>query len=222
MKKRTVILITCLALISISIIWTIKEYNNLIVAEESVTTAWSNVESQYQRRADLIPNLVNTVKGYTTHEKETLESVVSARAKAIQTNISNDLSAENIQKFQVAQNEVGSALGRILAISENYPDLKANQNFINLQEQLEGTENRIQVERQKFNETVKSYNIRIRRFPTNIVAQWFNFETKSTFTANQNTENAYNQMCYDAVTLGNHEFDNGVDSLSTPIIEIEF
>lgn len=190
MKKRTVILITCLALISISIIWTIKEYNNLIVAEESVTTAWSNVESQYQRRADLIPNLVNTVKGYTTHEKETLESVVSARAKAIQTNISNDLSAENIQKFQVAQNEVGSALGRLLAISENYPDLKANQNFINLQEQLEGTENRIQVERQKFNETVKSYNIRIRRFPTNIVAQWFNFETKSTFTANQNTENA--------------------------------
>lgn len=190
MKKRTVILITCLALISISIIWTIKEYNNLIVAEESVTTAWSNVESQYQRRADLIPNLVNTVKGYTTHEKETLESVVSARAKAIQTNISNDLSAENIQKFQVAQNEVGSALGRLLAISENYPDLKANQNFINLQEQLEGTENRIQVERQKFNETVKSYNIRIRRFPTNIVAQWFNFETKSTFTANQNTKNA--------------------------------
>ena len=190
MKKRTVILITCLALISISIIWTIKEYNNLIVAEESVTTAWSNVESQYQRRADLIPNLVNTVKGYTTHEKETPESVVSARAKAIQTNISNDLSAENIQKFQVAQNEVGSALGRLLAISENYPDLKANQNFINLQEQLEGTENRIQVERQKFNETVKSYNIRIRRFPTNIVAQWFNFETKSTFTANQNTENA--------------------------------
>ena len=190
MKKRTVILITCLALIAIGTIWTIKEYNNLIVAEESVTTAWSNVESQYQRRADLIPNLVNTVKGYTTHEKETLESVISARTKAIQTTIANDLSAENIQKFQAAQNEVGSALGRLLAISENYPDLKANQNFINLQEQLEGTENRIQVERQKFNETVKSYNIHIRCFPTNIVAQLFDFNTKSTFTANQNTENA--------------------------------
>ena len=182
MKKRTVILITCLALIAIGTIWTIKEYNNLIVAEESVTTTWSNVESQYQRRADLIPNLVNTVKGYTTHEKETLESVISARTKAIQTTIANDLSAENIQKFQAAQNEVGSALGRLLAISENYPDLKANQNFINLQEQLEGTENRIQVERQKFNETVKSYNIHIRCFPTNIVAQLFDFDTKSTFT----------------------------------------
>ena len=190
MKKGTVILITCLAIAAIIAVWGIKEYNNLVVAEESVTTAWSNVESQYQRRADLIPNLVNTVKGYASHEKETLDAVISARAKAMQTNISDDLSQENIQKFQAAQNELGNALGRLIAIRESYPDLKANQNFMQLQEQLEGTENRIQVERQKFNETVKSYNIHIRRFPTNIVAGMFNFNAKSTFTSDPNAENA--------------------------------
>lgn len=190
MKKGTVILITCLAIAAIIAVWGIKEYNNLVVAEESVTTAWSNVESQYQRRADLIPNLVNTVKGYASHEQETLDSVISARAKAMQTNISDDLSQENIQKFQAAQNELGNALGRLIAIRESYPDLKANQNFMQLQEQLEGTENRIQVERQKFNETVKSYNIHIRRFPTNIVAGMFNFDAKSTFTSDPNAENA--------------------------------
>lgn len=190
MKKGTVILITCLAIAAIIAVWGIKEYNNLVVAEESVTTAWSNVESQYQRRADLIPNLVNTVKGYASHEKETLDAVISARAKAMQTNISDDLSQENIQKFQAAQNELGNALGRLIAIRESYPDLKANQNFMQLQEQLEGTENRIQVERQKFNETVKSYNIHIRRFPTNIVAGMFNFDAKSTFTSDPNAENA--------------------------------
>lgn len=190
MKKGTVILITCLAIAAIIAVWGIKEYNNLVVAEESVTTAWSNVESQYQRRADLIPNLVNTVKGYASHEKETLDAVISARAKAMQTNISDELSQENIQKFQAAQNELGNALGRLIAIRESYPDLKANQNFMQLQEQLEGTENRIQVERQKFNETVKSYNIHIRRFPTNIVAGMFNFDAKSTFTSDPNAENA--------------------------------
>lgn len=190
MKKGTVILITCLAIAAIIAVWGIKEYNNLVVAEESVTTAWSNVESQYQRRADLIPNLVNTVKGYASHEQETLDAVISARAKALQTNISDDLSQENIQKFQAAQNELGNALGRLIAIRESYPDLKANQNFMQLQEQLEGTENRIQVERQKFNETVKSYNIHIRRFPTNIVAGMFNFDAKSTFTSDPNAENA--------------------------------
>ena len=190
MKKGTVILITCLAIVAIIVVWGIKEYNNLVVAEESVTTAWSNVESKYQRRADLIPNLVNTVKGYASHEQETLDAVISARAKAMQTNISDDLSQENIQKFQAAQNELGNALGRLIAIRESYPDLKANQNFMQLQEQLEGTENRIQVERQKFNETVKSYNIHIRRFPTNIVAGMFNFDAKSTFTSDPNAENA--------------------------------
>ncbi len=190
MKKGTVILITCLAIAAIIAVWGIKEYNNLVVAEESVTTAWSNVESQYQRRADLIPNLVNTVKGYASHEQETLDAVISARAKAMQTNISDDLSQENIQKFQAAQNELGNALGRLIAIRESYPDLKANQNFMQLQEQLEGTENRIQVERQKFNETVKSYNIHIRRFPTNIVAGMFNFDAKSAFTSDPNAENA--------------------------------
>lgn len=190
MKKGTVILITCLAIAAIIAVWGIKEYNNLVVAEESVTTAWSNVESQYQRRADLIPNLVNTVKGYASHEQETLDAVISARAKAMQTNISDDLSQENIQKFQAAQNELGNALGRLIAIRESYPDLKANQNFMQLQEQLEGTENRIQVERQKFNETVKSYNIHIRRFPTNIVAGMFNFDAKSAFISDPNAENA--------------------------------
>lgn len=190
MKKGTVIFITCLAIAAIIAVWGVKEYNNLVVAEESVTTAWSNVESQYQRRADLIPNLVNTVKGYASHEQETLDAVISARSKALQTNISDNLSQENIQKFQAAQNELGNALSRLIAIRESYPDLKANQNFMQLQEQLEGTENRIQVERQKFNETVKSYNIHIRRFPTNIVAVMFNFDAKSAFTSNPNAENA--------------------------------
>ncbi len=191
MKKNTVIWITVVAVVAIVAIWAVKSYNNLVVAEESVTTEWANVESQYQRRADLIPNLVATVKGYAAHEQETLDAVVSARAKATQVTIdSENLTPEKLQEFQAAQGAVGSALGRLLAVAESYPDLKANQNFLDLQEQLEGTENRIQVARQKFNSTAQAYNTSIRRFPTNIVAGLFGFDKKAYFEADAGAEKA--------------------------------
>lgn len=191
MKKNTVIWITVVAVVAIVAIWAVKSYNNLVVAEESVTTEWANVESQYQRRADLIPNLVATVKGYAAHEQETLDAVVSARAKATQVTIdSENLTPEKLQEFQAAQGAVGSALGRLLAVAESYPDLKANQNFLDLQEQLEGTENRIQVARQKFNSTAQAYNTSIRRFPTNIVAGLFGFDKKAYFEAEADAEKA--------------------------------
>jgi len=191
MKKNTVIWITVVAIVAIVAIWAVKSYNNLVVAEESVTTEWANVESQYQRRADLIPNLVATVKGYAAHEQETLDAVVSARAKATQVTIdSENLTPEKLQEFQAAQGAVGSALGRLLAVAESYPDLKANQNFLDLQEQLEGTENRIQVARQKFNSTAQAYNTSIRRFPTNIVAGLFGFDKKAYFEAEAGAEKA--------------------------------
>ena len=184
MKKGTVILISVVALVAIIALWAMSAYNKLVVADESVTTEWANVESQYQRRADLIPNLVSTVKGYAAHEQETLEAVVSARAKATQMTVdAKNLTPEKLQEFQAVQGEVGAALGRLLMITENYPDLKANQNFMALQEQLEGTENRIQVARQKFNLTAKTYNTSIRRFPTNILAGMFGFESKAYFEA---------------------------------------
>ncbi len=191
MKKGTVILITVVALVAIIALWAMSAYNKLVVADESVTTEWANVESQYQRRADLIPNLVSTVKGYAAHEQETLEAVVSARAKATQMTIdAKDLTPEKLQEYQAAQGEVGAALGRLLMITENYPDLKANQNFMALQEQLEGTENRIQVARQKFNLTAKTYNTSIRRFPTNILAGMFGFESKAYFEAEAGADKA--------------------------------
>ena len=175
--KKTWTIITVIAVIAILVIYSISSYNSLVSQDESVSTAWSNVENQYQRRADLIPNLVNTVKGYAAHEKETLDAVVSARSKATQATISiDDLTPEKLQAYQKAQGEIGAALGRLLAITENYPDLKANENFQALQAQLEGTENRISVERRKFNETAKSYNTTIRRFPKNIIAGLFGFE----------------------------------------------
>ena len=191
MKKGTVILITVVALVAIIALWAMSAYNKLVVADESVTTEWANVESQYQRRADLIPNLVSTVKGYAAHEQETLEAVVSARAKATQMTVdAKDLTPEKLQEYQAAQGEVGAALGRLLMITENYPDLKANQNFMALQEQLEGTENRIQVARQKFNLTAKTYNISIRRFPMNILAGMFGFESKAYFEAEAGADKA--------------------------------
>jgi LemA protein len=163
----------------------------VVEKQESVESAWSQVENVYQRRADLIPNLVNTVKGYAAHEKETLEGVIEARSKATQITVSaDDLSEENIKKFQAAQGELQQALGKLLAITENYPDLKANENFRDLQAQLEGTENRITVERQKFNETVKVYNTSIRKFPTTIYAGWFGFEKKGYFEAQAGAEKA--------------------------------
>ena len=191
MKKGTVILITVVALVAIIALWAMSAYNKLVVADESVTTEWANVESQYQRRADLIPNLVSTVKGYAAHEQETLDAVVSARAKATQMTVdAKNLTPEKLQEFQAAQGEVGAALGRLLMITENYPDLKANQNFMALQEQLEGTENRIQVARQKFNLTAKTYNTSIRRFPTNILASMFGFESKAYFEAEAGADKA--------------------------------
>ena len=191
MKKGTVILISVVALVAIIALWAMSAYNKLVVADESVTTEWANVESQYQRRADLIPNLVSTVKGYAAHEQETLEAVVSARAKATQMTVdAKNLTPEKLQEFQAVQGEVGAALGRLLMITENYPDLKANQNFMALQEQLEGTENRIQVARQKFNLTAKTYNTSIRRFPTNILAGMFGFESKAYFEAEAGADKA--------------------------------
>ena len=191
MKKGTVILISVVALVAIIALWAMSAYNKLVVADESVTTEWANVESQYQRRADLIPNLVSTVKGYAAHEQETFEAVVSARAKATQMTVdAKDLTPEKLQEYQAAQGEVGAALGRLLMITENYPDLKANQNFMALQEQLEGTENRIQVARQKFNLTAKTYNTSIRRFPTNILAGMFGFESKAYFEAEAGADQA--------------------------------
>lgn len=189
--KKAWIIITVILVIAIAVVYSIASYNSLVSQEESVSTAWSNVENQYQRRADLIPNLVNTVKGYAAHEKETLDAVVSARSKATQAQISiDDLTPEKLQAYQRAQGEIGAALGRLLAITENYPDLKANENFQALQAQLEGTENRISVERRKFNETAKAYNTNIRRFPKNIIAGLFGFEKRPYFEASEGTETA--------------------------------
>lgn len=172
-------------------IYCVSSYNSLVTQEETVGTAWSNVENQYQRRSDLIPNLVNTVKGYAAHEKETFDAVVSARAKATQMTIDiEDLTPEKIEAYQKAQGAVGSALSRLLAVTENYPELKANENFKELQAQLEGTENRISVERRKFNETAREYNTNIRRFPKNIVASMFGFEKRPYFEAEEGSEKA--------------------------------
>lgn len=171
--------------------WCKNTYNGMVSADEGVQSAWSQVENVYQRRADLIPNLVATVKGYAEHESGTLEAVVAARAKATQTTVDpSQLTAENIAKFQAAQGELGSALGRLLVTVERYPDLKANQNFLELQAQLEGTENRISTERMKFNETAKSYNTLIRSFPQNIMASIFSFTPKGYFKAAEGSENA--------------------------------
>ena len=171
--------------------WCKNTYNGMVSEDEGVQSAWSQVENVYQRRADLIPNLVATVKGYAEHESGTLEAVVAARAKATQTTVDpSQLTAENIAKFQAAQGELGSALGRLLVTVERYPDLKANQNFLELQAQLEGTENRISTERMKFNETAKSYNTLIRSFPQNILASIFSFTPKGYFKAAEGSENA--------------------------------
>ena len=188
MKKTGIIVIAVVVLLAI---FCISSYNSMVSQDEAVGTAWSNVENQYQRRADLIPNLVNTVKGYAAHEKETFDAVVSARAKATQTTVSiDDLTPEKMAAYQRAQGEIGSALSRLLAVTENYPELKANENFQTLQAQLEGTENRISVERRKFNEVPKAYNTSIRRFPRNILAGMFGFEKRPYFEAQEGAEKA--------------------------------
>ena len=188
MKKGTIITIAAVAAV---ILWLVSAYNGMVTAEEGVDTAWSQVENVYQRRADLIPNLVATVKGYAQHESETLEGVVNARAKATQTTVDpENLTPEALEEFNKAQGELGSALGRLLAVTEAYPDLKANENFKELQAQLEGTENRIATERMKFNETAKEYNTMIRKFPKSILASVFGFEKKPYFEAQAGAEKA--------------------------------
>lgn len=166
-------------------------YNGFVNKEEGVNAAWSNVETQYQRRSDLIPNLVNTVKGYAAHESQTLASVTEARAKATSINLSaGELTPERLAQFQQAQADVRTALGRLIAVAESYPDLKANQNFIELQSQLEGTENRIAVARKDFNDAARKYNVAVRRFPSNLVAALFGFDQKPYFEAAEGTETA--------------------------------
>lgn len=166
-------------------------YNKMVEMDEQVTSQWAQVENVYQRRADLIPNLVNTVKGYAAHERETLEGVIEARSKATSVNIDpKNLTPESIQQFNQAQDGLSSALSRLMVVVERYPDLKANQNFMDLQAQLEGTENRITVERQKFNQTTQTYNAYIRKFPQVIYAGWFGFDKKTYFEAQQGAEKA--------------------------------
>lgn len=166
-------------------------YNSLVEKRETVDESWAQVENVYQRRADLIPNLVETVKGYASHEKQTLEDVTAARAKATSVTIdANNLDEASMQKFQQAQGELSSALSRLLAVTEAYPDLKANENFLNLQAQLEGTENRIAVERKRYTEAVREYNVSIKKFPTNIYAGWFGFESKPQFQAQEGADKA--------------------------------
>lgn len=191
MKKGLTVLLIVAAVVLGIFLWVKGAYNKMVTADEGVQAAWAQVENVYQRRADLIPNLVATVKGYAQHESETLENVVAARAKATQTLVDpSDLSEEAIAKFNEAQGELSSALGRLLMIQENYPDLKANQNFSELQAQLEGTENRIATERMKFNETARAYNTLIRKFPDNIIASMFGFEKKGYFEAQAGAETA--------------------------------
>ena len=180
-----------LGVLAIIALWAVNSYNAFVAAEEEVESAWAQVENQYQRRADLVPNLVATVKGYAAHEQQTLEGVVEVRAKATQITIDPaHATPEQLAAFQTAQGELSQALGRLLAVAENYPDLKANENFRDLQAQLEGTENRIAVARQLFNETAKSYNKTMRRFPNNILAGMFGFEKKPYFEAEEGAAKA--------------------------------
>ena len=191
MKKSLIVLISILALLVIIIGYGISINNKMVNADEAVMSQWAKVENQYQRRADLIPNLVNTVNGYASHEKETLDAVVNARAKATQVTISPDnLNEASLQKYQAAQGELSQALGRLLMVTENYPDLKANQNFLELQAQLEGTENRISTERTRYTDMVRDYNAMIRRFPASIIAGIGGFDKKPQFTAEAGAEKA--------------------------------
>ena len=180
-----------IGVVALVAIFCYTSYNGLVTKEEGLDSAWSNVETQYQRRADLIPNLVNTVKGYAAHESETLGAVTEARARATSINLSaSDLTPERLAAFQQAQADVRSALGRLIAVAENYPDLKANQNFLELQAQLEGTEDRIAVARKDFNAAAQRYNVAVRRFPSNLIAGLFGFEKKPYFEASEGADKA--------------------------------
>lgn len=185
-KKWTIWII-----IGVFLLFGVSSYNSLVSLDEGVTSQWANVENVYQRRSDLIPNLVNTVKGYATHEKETFTSVIEARAKASSVSIdAGNLNSETIQKFQQAQGGLTSALGKLMVVVERYPDLKANQNFLELQAQLEGTENRIAFERKKYNDTAKVYNSKIRKFPIVLYSGMLGFEKKGYFEAQEGADKA--------------------------------
>ena len=184
MKKSTIIILVVLALL---VIWGVTGYNGLVTMDENVSGQWSNVETQYQRRADLIPNLVSTVKGYASHEKETLEGVVEARSQATQIKVdANDLTPEKLAEYQKAQGAVTSALGKLLAITENYPDLKANQNFLQLQEEIADVENKLAAVRRYFNSATKEYNNAVQTFPSNIVAGMTGFQREIMFDLGKN------------------------------------
>ena len=187
MNKQKYILIAILGVFTLSSCG----YNSMVNKQEAVSAQWAQVENSYQRRADLIPNLVSTVKGYASHEQETFTAVTEARSKATQVTVNpEDLTEESIQQFQEAQGQLSSALGKLLMIRENYPELKANQNFLALQDELAGTENRIAVERNRFNEFARDYNQYIRRFPHVIYAGWFGFKKKGYFEADAGAQSA--------------------------------
>ncbi len=183
--------IVVLGVLAIIALWAANVYNGLVSAEEEVESAWAQVENQYQRRSDLIPNLVATVKGYAAHESETLEGVISARARATQITVDpSNATPEQLAAYQKAQGELSQALGRLMAVAESYPDLKANENFRDLQAQLEGTENRCTIARQNFNEVARAFNTYLRRFPNNIIAGAFGFEKKPYFEADEDAKKA--------------------------------
>ena len=191
MKKILITLAIIVVIVFIFYGFFAGRYNTMVELQETIPKEWAQVESQYQRRADLIPNLVNTVKGYANFEQETLTKVIEARASATQVKIDpSNITPEQLQQFQQAQNNVSSALSRLLVVAEAYPDLKANQNFLDLQAQLEGTENRIAVARNRFNEVVQPYNVYIKRFPNKMLAGMYVFTPKGYFEAAQGTENA--------------------------------
>lgn len=188
--KNKGLIITIVVIVLVAL-WGILSYNGLVGMDENVSNQWANVETQYQRRSDLIPNLVNTVKGYAKHESQTLEAVMAARSQATQVKIDpSNCTPQQLAAYQKAQGDVTTALGKLLAITENYPDLKANQNFLELQSQLEGTENRINVARKDFNDSAKKYNTSLRRFPRNIIASMFGFEKRNYFEAEAGAEKA--------------------------------
>lgn len=190
MKKNKGLIITIVVIVLVAL-WGISSYNGLVGMDENVSNQWANVETQYQRRSDLIPNLVNTVKGYAKHESQTLEAVMAARSQATQVKIDpSNCTPQQLAAYQKAQGDVTTALGKLLAITEKYPDLKANQNFLELQSQLEGTENRINVARKDFNDSAKKYNTSLRRFPRNIIASMFGFEKRNYFEAEAGAEKA--------------------------------
>jgi LemA protein len=191
MKKGWIVIIVIVILLIIIYSSIKSTYNGMVTKSEDVNSQWGNVENVYQRRSDLIPNLVNTVKGYAAHERETLTGVIEARAKATSVTLkAEDLNPANLQKFQEAQSGLSSALAKLMVVVERYPDLKANQNFLELQAQLEGTENRIANERRKFNESARDYNVYIKSFPKNIFAGMFGFESKPYFESEKGAEKA--------------------------------